>query len=403
MSLIRRLSDPAEWAGYLAYKREKNHLTRYEAGDLEAFIEEKAYLPVVDRILAGGSFSIPEKKLIRKMQTGRKRTVYVFPREENYVLKLLTFLLIRRYDGYFPDNLYSFRVSRGVKKAMRTVLRTPGLDRLYTYKADISNYFNSIPVEPMLHRLSPLLSDEPETFDLFAKILRDPRVLDRGEVLEEEKGVMAGTPFAVFLANVYLVGLDRDEEARGSFYARYSDDIILFAETEEERERGAERILAALREDGLSVNREKEFRTAPGEAWSFLGISYHDGTVDISPVSADKLKAKMRRKARALRRWQARKGATNEQTAKAFIRSMNRKFFDADSSHELTWTRWYFPLINTDKTLHVLDRSMQDWVRYLATGTHAKSRFRFRYEDLKRLGYVSLVHAWYRGKEAPEP
>lgn len=34
----------------------------------------------------------------------------IFLREENYVLKLLTYLLIRQYDDVFAKNLYSFRV-----------------------------------------------------------------------------------------------------------------------------------------------------------------------------------------------------------------------------------------------------------------------------------------------------
>ena len=92
---------------------------------------------------------------------------------------------------------------------------------------------------------------------------------------------------------------------------------------------------------------------------------------------------------------QIRKQTTNEQAVKALIRSMNRKYFSADSSHELTWTRWYFPLINTDKTLHELDLYLQYWIRYLYTGRHRRKNYEFRYEDMKALGYQSLVHAWY--------
>lgn len=398
MGLFEALSEKSVWQEFLEYKLAHRHLTKSEEADLRHYIEAEEYAPVLVSLRAGRAFPLPEKKMIRKMQTDRKRTVYIYPRAENYVLKLLTFLLLRRYDGIFTDSLYSFRIHTGVNKAMRRILSTPGLQQKYTYKVDISNYFNSIPVENMLSKLQPILEGEPEIYQLFENLLREPMVSDRGVPVAEEKGVMAGTPFAVFLANVYLMDLDEVFEGPSGLYARYSDDIIFFADSEEERESGAAGILAALTAHGLTVNPKKEVRTAPGEPWSFLGIGYHAGVVDISPISKEKLKAKLRRRARAIRRWQVRMGAGEEQAVKAYIRALNRKFFDPDSSHELTWSRWYFPVITTDVTLRELDHYAQDWIRYLATGRHSKARYRFDYESMKRLGYVSLVHAWYEGE-----
>ena len=395
MSLCTRLSDPAEWEGYYRYKEENRHLTREEAADLRAYIDHREYEPAVSRVLSGGAFSIPEKKLIRKLNTEKKRTVYLFPREENYVLKLLTFLLLRRYDSLFTDNLYSFRVSQGAGKALTHILHTPELRRMYSYKVDIRDYFNSIDADQMLEMLSRIFENDSTLFHLFHQILKNPLVNDQGKITEEKKGVMAGTPFAVFLANLYLLPLDQEMERRGFLYARYSDDIILFAPTLEKREEGVQIILQTLESRKLSVNPEKEVRTAPGEPWTFLGISYAGGSIDVSPVSAEKLKARIRRKARAIKRWQVRKQATNEQAVKALIRSMNRKYFCADSSHELTWTRWYFPLITTDRTLHELDLYLQYWLRYLSAGRHRQKNYKFRYEEMKALGYRSLVHAWY--------
>ena len=395
MSLCTRLSDPAEWERYYCYKEENRHLTREEAADLRAYIDHREYEPAVSRVLSGGAFSIPEKKLIRKLNTEKKRTVYLFPREENYVLKLLTFLLLRRYDSLFTDNLYSFRVSQGAGKALTHILHTPELRRMYSYKVDVRDYFNSIDADQMLEMLSGIFEDDSSLFHLFYQILKNPLVNDQGKITEEKKGVMAGTPFAVFLANLYLLPLDQEMERRGFLYARYSDDIILFAPTLEKREEGVQIILQTLESRKLSVNPEKEVRTAPGEPWTFLGISYAGGSIDVSPVSAEKLKARIRRKARAIKRWQVRKQATNEQAVIALIRSMNRKYFCADSSHELTWTRWYFPLITTDRTLHELDLYLQYWIRYLAAGRHRQKNYQFRYEEMKALGYRSLVHAWY--------
>ncbi len=401
MKIIDMLADPGAWERYLRYKQDAGHLTGKEEAALREFIGARGYLRAAEEARGDGDFPLAEKKLIKKSGTDRKRTVYTYPDPENRVLKLLTFLLLRRYDGFFSDSLYSFRVSRGVGKAMNDVLGIPDLGSKYVYKTDIHDYFNSIDVEKLLHMLRPLLEGEEEVFGLFSRLLREKRVTDRGEITEEEKGAMAGVPFAVFLANVYLSDMDAFFEGAGVAYARYSDDILLITDTAEERKRLREGLLTFLSLKGLTVNPEKEAFADPGEAWSFLGVSYCGGTVDVSPVSAGKLKARIRRKARALRRWMARRGATPEQAVKGFLRAMNRKFFEADSSRELTWTRWYFPLITTPRTLKEIDGCMQEWARYVDSGRHGGGR-RMKYEKLKELGYVSLVNEWYRYRKPGE-
>ena len=187
MSLCTRLSDPAEWERYYCYKEENRHLTREEAADLRAYIDRREYEPAVVRVLSGGAFSIPEKKLIRKLNTEKKRTVYLFPREENYVLKLLTFLLLRRYDSLFTDNLYSFRVSQGAGKALTHILHTSELRRMYSYKVDVRDYFNSIDADQMLEMLSGIFEDDSSLFHLFYQILKNPLVNDQGKITEEKK------------------------------------------------------------------------------------------------------------------------------------------------------------------------------------------------------------------------
>ena len=395
MGIFEQLSSPEAWQAFLAYKRDMRHLTRKEDAELEQFIREEGYRPVVSAA-ASGAFPIPELKLIRKSGSSAKRAVYLYPYPENTVLKLMTFLLLRKYDAVFPDSLFSFRVRCGVNKAIRRLLSFPGIGKMYSYKADIRDYFNSIPVERLIPLMEETFGEEPECLALLSRLLRDRRVSDCGTVVERDKGVMAGTPFAVLLANLYLVALDREMEARGILYARYSDDIILFTGDAASRDRAGAFVEETLLQAGLSVNPEKRVTTDPGEPWSFLGIRYEQGEVDISRVSSGKLKAKIRRRARALKRWQVRKGATDEQAVKAFIRAMNRKFFNADSSNELTWARWYFPLLTTDRTLHEVDLFLQAHLRALYSGRNRKKNYTFTYAQMKALGYVSLRHEWYR-------
>ena len=309
-----------------------------------------------------------------------------------------------KYDFLFANNLYSFRHHIGVKHAIKRITHASKIQQMWSYKADISNYFNSVPVDKMLSILSETLQEEPSVYAFLESLLRNPLVLDDGVLISEEKGIMAGTPISTFLANLYLKHLDHYFSDKRILYARYSDDIILFAPTWEELEQHIAYLKQELAEVGLSINSKKEQTTAPGEMWTFLGISYQNGIIDVAPVSVEKLKAKMRRKTRALIRWKQKKHTSGVNAAKAFVKIFNKKLFENSSEHELTWTRWYFPMINTTKSLQLIDSYSQSCIRYLATGTRTKSSYNFRYDDIKKLGYISLVNNYYRHcKEVEEP
>lgn len=393
MSLLERLSQPAVWESFYEYKTSLA-LLRRDAERLRRFIDEKGYLPVCESIRAGGRFPLPEKSVISKLSSQKKRVVYTYPEAENRVLKLLTYLMLRKYDGAFPSGLYSFRPGRTAKDALTGLLRLP-VQRMYSYKADVSNYFNSIEIPRLLPMLRETLEDDPELYRFLAALLSEPEALENGLPVVEQKGIMAGTPIASFFANLFLADLDRHFERAGVPYRRYSDDIILFGSTPEETAQHAAFVRDFLAENGLFLNPAKECFSSPEEGFTFLGFMVRGDTVDVAPVSVQKLKAKMRRKTRALARWRDKNGLEGEKAAKAFIRVFNRKLFENPQDSELTWTYWFFPVINTAASLNEIDRYAQECVRYLISGARTKARFTVRYERMKALGLKNLVHAYY--------
>ncbi|MBR6825229.1 MAG: hypothetical protein IKM59_01645 [Oscillospiraceae bacterium] len=403
MSILKKLEMQEAWEAFYEHKLLQGNISKKDAADLRSFIDRKEYLPVLQGIHAGEPFPPPRKLLISKASTGKKRTVYTFDREENYVLKLLSYLL-RDYDHLFAPNLYSFRKNTGVKKATSDILKLKDLRQYYVYKVDISNYFNSVDIELLLPELEDTLAEDPELFRFLKALLENPYVEYNGEVIREaQKGIMAGTPISAFLANFYLRELDAYFYERHIPYMRYSDDILVFGKDESTLRNSIRIIQEMLLSRKLTVNPSKETLSAPGEAWVFLGFSYEKGIIDVSNVSFEKLKGKMRRKVRRLHQWAEKKHLPGEYAARAFVKRFNAKLYDNPTYNELTWTRWYFPVINTDRTLKQIDEYMQDCIRYLATGKRTKGRFDFRYEDIKKLGYRSLVNEYYKCKsEASE-
>ncbi len=396
VSILFELKNELSWQKFL---EQKENLTFYEEKDMRSFIEKAEYLPVVDTILNGNAFKLSHLKELNKKSTNKKRTVFVFDREENYVLKHIAFLL-HRYDNVFPDNLYSFRKNIGVKKAIADLIKHPNITQLYSYKVDIHDYFNSVDTNIILKLLETTLKDDKLLYNFISKIITEPSVQFKNEIITRKKGIMAGVPISGFLANLYLKELDEWFKEKNIVYARYSDDIIVFAPTANLIEEYEHKIKSFLVERKLEINPRKEYRTLPNEPWEFLGFCIDSNGIDLSAISLEKIKDKMRRKSHAIVRWKKRTGACDERAISAFIRHFNRKFYDNPKHHEVTWCRWYFPTITTSKSLQNIDEYMISCIRYIATGKHTKANYNLRYEEIKKLGFKSLVNTYYHYKKS---
>lgn len=382
-------------------------MSRREEEQLWEFIDREGYLPLCEACREG-TFpdTLPLKRAINKEGSGKKRVVYTFPGDEGIFLKFVAHGL-NLYEDVFADNCYAFRRSLGVKEAMARLRGDRRARTGWCLKTDISNYFNSIDVEKLLPMLAFLRERNPEVCSLLARLLTEERAMEGADTVREPHGAMAGTPISPFLANLYLMEVDRFFEESGVLYLRYSDDILLFADSREELERWREQLCGMLARLGLSVNPDKTDVAGPGEGFEFLGFAYRDGELDLSANTMRKIKAKIRRKSDALRRWQRRKGLSPDKAAVGLIHAMNRKFYgctdpldgEEDGEDAFTWSRWFFPLLTTDGGLREVDAYLREYVRYTVTGRHNKGNYRITHEMLKRWGYVSLVHEYYGHKK----
>ena len=394
MTILDQLNKKEVWQDFQNYKQEKNQLTRKESAELAAFIENEDYLKVTEDF----SFGYPEKKLLTKMGSTRKRTVYSYAKDETWVLKLLTYLLYK-YDDRISDSCYSFRKDRTSKSAFDRILGIKDLDEKYVLKVDIHDYFNSIDTGQLLDILKEIIDDDEELLHLLRDLLTQDKCVFNGELIEEKRGAMAGVPLASFFANVYLLSLDKIFEERNIPYFRYSDDIIIFTDSAEERNEAYKLVLEELDRKKLTLNPDKLLLSGPHEGWEFLGFSYKDKVIDLSSATIRKMKGKIRRKAHKLYRWKEKNGHSFERTARTMIRSFDYRFYDLTGNRDFTWTRFYFPVINDDRGLHEIDEYMVMYLRYLSSGRHYKGNYRIEYADLKKLGYTPLVAEYHQWKK----
>jgi hypothetical protein len=397
-SIIDLLGEQQTWEEFLTYRLLKGRFNWYEFDEADTYVSEAQYRDVVGRLQRGEPLSVPTRHLVNKMGNGKKRVVYSFPSDEMIVLKAMSFLLYR-YDSQLAPNCYSFRRGQTAHGAISHLVRTINNRPMWAYKLDIHNYFNSISIPLLLPILSEVLADDPPLYAFFERMLTDGRARVGDEIISEERGVMAGTPTSPFLANIYLREVDHHFAETGVLYARYSDDIILFAPNRETLDRHIGDLNAFLEKYRLEVNSDKVRIYQPDEAFDFLGFKCKGRNIDIADATRRKMKEKIRRKARSLQRWRSKKGIAAEKAMKVLIRYFNRKFFESDDPSELTWSRWFFPIINQTEGLREIDHYLQYNLRYVATSRHNNANYRTRYDQLKQLGYRSLVHEFYGAEE----
>ena len=385
-----------------SFLNRRKHNSPEDAERFAKILASEECQSVIKDIAAGVHvFSVPVKKMISKFGTGKKRAVYVFEEYEMMAFRLIAQELYR-YDGMFSENLYSFRSGHGVRNAMGVLRHAGRIGKMYGYKTDIHDYFNSIDTAQLLPSLKEDLGDD-RLYAMFEGILTEKRVMFNHTVTEESKGVMAGTPVSPFLANYYLKDMDAFFEKKDCIYMRYADDILILADSKKKLEELRNNLFSIISRKGLEMNPKKEKFFSPGETFDFLGFSVNQNEIDISRASVEKMKQSIRRTSHSIRRWMLEKNAPVRGTVKAMIRKYDGKFFGYGDSDELTWSRWYFPVITTDRSLHEIDAYLQEELRYVATGKHNKGNFReMPYGTMKELGYRTLVNGYYGGCQIGE-
>ena len=401
-SVISQLALQEVWEEFLAHRLLKGRFDWHGFDEADSFVESGQYLDTARRLARGEELGIPRKKVVNKMGTSKKRVVYSFGQDEMSVLKLMAHLLYR-YDGKFSPNCYAFRRGLRASDAIFKIRKSLNGRKMWAYKLDIHDYFNSISIPILLPILRELLSDDPPLYGFFEKMLSDDRAVAGDAVIHDRRGVMAGTPTAPFLADVYLMEVDKYFADAGVIYARYSDDIILFAPDQKTLEEHKATLLGFLDRYHLEVNPDKEHVYPPDEPFEFLGFRCLGNEIGVSTSTIRKMKGKIRRAARAILRWKTRNGLDADSAMKGLIRTFNRKFFEDGDPSTLTWSRWFFPVINKTDGLAELDHYLQQYIRFLSNGRHTKTNYRVTYTHLKELGYRSLVNEYYKCKTLTGP
>lgn len=374
----------------------------------ERYAQTQAYLLCEDcprdlqRLKDGDFFfSAPFHYRVPKNASGKMRDVYAFRGREKYLLSLIAWVMHDFDDAMLPQGLYSFRRSVQARDFLKRVRELKDFGEHYVIKADISGYVGSIVPEKIIPQLEAMWEFDPALLELLKYLLLRRECIEKdGSVVKCEPGGMGGVPVANHFMNVYLTEADRYFYPRVPLYSRYSDDIMILSRNRTEAEERMERLLQFLEERQLRTNPEKTCLLMPGESVEILGFKVLNGKIDISDHALEKAKRKLRLRAGRILKNKKHSCLTDAQAAVQMIDYCNAVFFGEGKRHELCWARWYFPMLSAIDGMREIDRYAQDAIRFVMCGSMKRTRYRIGYEQLRLLGYKSLVHAYYHGVPA---
>lgn len=295
-------------------------------------------------------------------------------------------------------------------------------------KLDIHAYFNSVNREKLHQDVDELFDRQQSIKSMGSEVdtdrdiklqgiktsiesmLFNDTVNYNGQLIQEYKSLVPGSPFGSFLANWVLRELDLCFIDKT--YARYSDDIIIIENSKDKIDKDLEIILKYIGDIGLTINPEKYQWFNCNDDIEFLGLKLcSNGDIDISDHAKHKIKKQIHRwtsKGRVEIEKQTKENNKNtsrldkkdieykefRRVAIKILRRINNKnFFCAvGSSSQFGWGLYSYPKITTTKTLYELDMYTKECIRSMRTGKHNRSNINAVSDDeLKSMGYLSLV------------
>ena len=295
-------------------------------------------------------------------------------------------------------------------------------------KLDIHAYFNSVGKEKLHQDVDELFNRQQSINSMGSEVdtdrdiklqgikisiesmLFNDTVNYNGQLIQEYKSLVPGSPFGSFLANWVLRELDLCFIDKT--YARYSDDIIIIENSKDKVDKDLEIILKYIGDIGLTINPEKYQWFNCNDDIEFLGLKLcSNGDIDISDHAKHKIKKQIHRwtsKGRVEIEKQTKENNKNtsrldkkdieskefRRVAIKILRRINNKnFFCAvGSSNQFGWGLYSYPKITTTKTLYELDMYTKECIRSMKTGKHNRSNINAVSDDeLKSMGYLSLV------------
>jgi CRISPR-associated protein Cas1 len=220
-------------------------------------------LTALSASLRGGGYRpSPARRVFVPKSDGTARPLDIPAVADRIVQAAVALFLQPHFEAEFEDESFGYRPGRGVRDAIRRVVRHRREGFTHVVDADIRKFFESVPHGPLVARLEESVPDR-RLVDLIWSWLEWYR--------PEGRGLPQGSPLSPALANLYLDRVDERIAGSGVRLVRYADDFVLLCRSEGKAEAALAKARELLAEAGLEIHDDKTRVVSFEQGFRFLG------------------------------------------------------------------------------------------------------------------------------------
>jgi group II intron reverse transcriptase/maturase len=282
---------------------------------------------------------------------GGERELSIPNTQDRLIQQAICQPLSELFEPLFSEHSYGYRPGKSAHDAVRAMRNYVAEGKGHVVDVDIQRFFDEVNHDILMHQIGQQVTDR-QVLRLIGNHLRAGKLRDGRKVRHNGRGIPQGGPMSPLLANIYLTPLDRQLEQWGVSFARYADDLTLFADSQSQAEALLERVIDWIAQRlKLRVNRQKS-GTRPPDRGNFLGYRVEkDNRLALSEKNVARFKARVRellsarnpwRWAELIDRWQQYvRGWWNYCRLSEWYEAKNLSRWCRRHVRKLCWQRWH--------------------------------------------------------------
>lgn len=338
---------------------------------------------------------------VPKDDPGKFREIYILSLRDKVLHKAMADTIATALDRHFYPNLYSYRKGKNygsiaAARKVRTLLEE-SQGNVFVFKADISDYFDSIHQGKLLKKFQSFFPEEPELLQLMQKFVHQRRC-NHGILSSPLRGIPTGSGLSPVCANVYLTELDQQMFRKGYHYLRYGDDLLLIAREMKTVREGRSLIEKILKDHDLNLSPKKTKLYQPRETFDYLGYRFEGDKIHIGPISMQKFQLWVHELLPRDRYLHLPNKSVEDKRAllKKILLDFNTGMGATLNLRQIPWIRG-FPIVDDDRSFKTMDHFIKNRIRLAITRKTSAKNYQVIPEAwFRELGFKSLTGAYYR-------